>query len=477
MSWITPVEIVSSFSRTVSADFRFVEDLSVPTIQNEIELQQEYIISLLSPTAKSYFNEIPYGSVNYGVESAANYFFGKHAKDVTLAEAAILAALPKAPTRLSPYGSHADELFWRQKWILDEMVHDGYISKNDAETATNESVEFRKEELSGIIAPHFVFYVKELLAEKLGDKVFEQGGLKVITTLDIDKQKIAEEAVHNAKEKNLTYKAANAAFVSVDAKTGEILAMVGSQDFTDEEIDGQVNVTIMPRQPGSSIKPVVYAAAFEKGFTKETVLYDVNTLFPATPKNYEPHDYDKKERGPLTMRQALAGSLNIPAVKTLYLAGVENVKQIMENLGYSTINEKSQCGLSLVLGGCEIKLIDHVGAFTAFANDGERAELAAILKVEDKEGQVLDEFKEKKHKIWSENTARQINSILSDDASRAFIFGAGSPLVLSGRPAAAKTGTTNDNNDAWTIGYTPSYVTGVWVGNSDGTDIDRKSVV
>jgi 1A family penicillin-binding protein len=424
---------------------------------------------------KMYFNEIPYGSVNYGVESAANYFFGKHAKDVTLAEAAILAALPQAPTTLSPYGSHRDALFARQQVILDEMAKEKYITQDEADAAKKEKIEFRKEELSGITAPHFVFYVKELLAEKLGEQVVEQGGLKVITTLDLDKQKIAEAAVEHQKAKNLDYKATNASLVSVDAKTGEILAMIGSVDFTDEKIDGQVNVSIMPRQPGSSIKPVVYATAFEKGFTTETVLYDVNTVFPATPKNYEPHDYDKKERGPLTMRQALAGSLNIPAVKTLYLAGIDNVKKKMEELGYSTITDKSQCGLSLVLGGCEVRLLDHVGAFTAFARDGERAELQAILKVTDKDGKVLEEFQEKKHKVFSENTARQINSILSDDNARAYIFGAGSPLVLKDRPVAAKTGTTNDNNDAWTIGYTPSYVTGVWVGNSDGTDMSSRA--
>jgi len=421
---------------------------------------------------KMYFNEIPYGSVNYGVESAANYFFGKKAKDVTLAEAAILAAIPQAPTRLSPYGSHTDDLFWRQHWILDEMVKNGYITKEEAAAAKEEKLEFKKEAISGITAPHFVFYVKELLAEKLGDKAIEQGGLKVITTLDIDKQKIAEDAVHNAKDNNLTkYNASNAALVSVDAKTGEILAMVGSQDFTDEKIDGQVNVAISPRQPGSSIKPIVYAAAFEKGFTPETILYDVDTIFSYTPKIYEPHDYDHKERGPLTMRSALAGSLNIPAVKTLYLAGYENVKKQMQNMGYSTITNESQCGLALVLGGCEVKLIDHVGAFTAFARDGERAELAAILKVEDKNGQVLDEFQEKKHKVLSENSVREINSILTDTNARAFIFGAAPNLTLPDRPVAAKTGTTNNNNDGWTIGFTPSIVTGVWAGNSDGTDM------
>ncbi len=418
-----------------------------------------------------YFNEIPYGSVNYGVEAAANYFFGKSAKDLDLAESAILASLPQAPTRLSPYGSHLDDLYWRQHWVLDQMVANGFITEDQANAAKEETLTFKKMVLSGVTAPHFVFYVKEQLAEQFGDKVLEQGGLKVITTLDLEKQQIAEDAVHNSKERLNQYGATNAALVSLDAKTGEILAMVGSMDFNDEEIDGQVNVAIMPRQPGSSGKPIAYAAAFEKGFTTETVLYDVNTVFPSDPKPYEPHDYDKKERGPLTIRQSLAGSLNIPAVKALYLAGIDYVKDLMQRMGYSTINQDSQCGLSLVLGGCEVKLLDHVGAFTAFARDGERSDTAAILKVEDKNGKILQEFKPTQHKVLEKNTARQINSVLSDDNARAYMFGAGSLLTLPDRPVAAKTGTTNDNNDAWTIGYTPSFVTGVWVGNSDGTDM------
>ncbi|MBN1326008.1 PBP1A family penicillin-binding protein [Candidatus Falkowbacteria bacterium] len=417
---------------------------------------------------KMYFNQIPYGSVNYGVESAANYYLGKHASDVTLAEAAILAALPQAPTRLSPFGSHVDELFNRQKWILNEMAQDGYITQEEADSAKAEKVTFSQENVGGIIAPHFVFYIKEILAEKYGEETLEKGGLKITSTLDLEKQKIAEDAVHNANEKNLTYKATNAALLSVDAKTGEILAMVGSQDFNNNDIDGQVNVTIKARQPGSSIKPIIYAAAFEKGFTTETVLYDAYTIFAKSPKEYAPRNYNKKEYGPITLRRALAGSLNIPAVKTLYLAGYENVKNLMKNMGYSTITDESQCGLALVLGGCEVKLIDHVGAFTAFARDGERSELAGILKVEDKTGKILEEFQPKKHKVLSESSVRQINSILSDDGARSFIFGSGSPLVLKDRPVCAKTGTTNDNKDAWAIGYTPSFVTGVWVGNNRG---------
>lgn len=420
---------------------------------------------------KMYFNEIPYGSVNYGVESASQYFFGKTAKDIDLAEAAILAALPQAPTRYSPYGSNTDLLYARQHWVLDEMAEVGYITQEEAAAAKNQELDFQKEEISGIKAPHFVFYVREVLAEKLGEKVLEQGGLKVITTLDFEKQKIAEETVANNVENINNYGANNASLVSVDAKTGEILAMVGSVDFTNEEIDGQVNVSVSPRQPGSSGKPIAYAAAIEKGFTTETVIYDVVTNFPTPQGPYSPKNYDLGERGPITFRRALGGSLNIPAVKALYLAGINNVKDLMQRMGYSTIDENSACGLSLVLGGCEVKLLDHVGAFTAFARDGERSETAAILKVEDHTGKILHEFKEKKHQVLDSSTARSINNILSDDSARAWVFGGGSKLTLPGRPVCAKTGTTNDNNDGWTIGYTPSFVTGVWVGNSDGTDM------
>ena len=422
---------------------------------------------------KMYFNEIPYGSVVYGVEAASQYFFNKSAKDLTLAESAVIAGIPQAPTRLSPFGSHLDQLFARQRWILDEMVDQGYITKDEAEKAKTEEIKFaeRNAEDTGMIAPHFVMYIKELLAEKFGDKAVEQGGMKVITTLDLDKQKIAEDIIKEKAEKNLEWEATNAALVSIDAKTGQILAMVGSKDFFNKEIDGQVNVAIRPRQPGSSIKPMAYASAIEKGFTTETILWDVKTVFPTATGPYSPLNYNLKENGPVTMRKALAGSLNIPAVKTLYLAGVEYVKGNLMKLGYSTINEKTQCGLSLVLGGCEVTLLDHTAAYTALARDGERSFSAAILKITDKDGKTLEEFEKRTEKVFSENTARSIDSIMSDNNARAYIFGTNNSLTLPGRPVAAKTGTTNDFKDAWAIGFTPSIVTGVWVGNNNGKEM------
>jgi 1A family penicillin-binding protein len=439
---------------------------------------------------KMYFNEIPYGSTAYGIQSAAQTYFGKNAKDLDLAEAAILAALPKAPTYYSPRGNHTDDLIARQQYILDGMVEEGYITEEEDETAKKIDI------LAGVIekkesitAPHFVMYVKQLLTEKYGEKEVEQGGLKVYTTLDFDKQKIAEEAVAAGVEKNAEkYNANNAALVSLDPKTGQILAMVGSKDYFGEpapegckpgldcKFEPNVNVALRPRQPGSSFKPIVYAAAFAKGFTPETNLFDLVTTFKTDTKDYTPHNYDRKEHGPVSMRQALAGSLNIPAVKTLYLAGIDNVLNLAQSMGYTTLGDRSRFGLSLVLGGGEVKLLEHAAAFGAFATEGKLHPTTAILKVKDAEGKVLEEWREGEGKeVLPAQVARQIAYIMSDDGARAYVFGAGGPLTLPGRPVAAKTGTTNNWRDGWTIGYTPSLVTGVWAGNNDNTPMKRQA--
>ncbi len=421
-----------------------------------------------------YFNEIPYGSTAYGVEAASQRYFGKAASDLNLAEAAVLAAIPQAPSRYSPYGPNKDLLIARQQYILDLMVKYGYITKDQAEEAKRTELAF-KTPSDNMLAPHFVMYIKEMLSDKYGEKMLEQGGLKIYTTLDLYKQNIAEEVIKEKTELNeKNYQAANAALVSLDPKTGQVLAMVGSRDYFNNEIDGQVNVALQPRQPGSSFKPIVYAASFIKGYTPDTVLYDVVTNFSTDPaKPYEPHNYDSKEHGPVTIRQALAGSLNIPAVKTIYLTGIDNVISLAQNLGYTTLNDKNRFGLSLVLGGGEVKLIEHANAFSAFAREGIKHPLAFILKVEDKDGKILEEFKNQDEKVLNGNTARQINSVLSDNNARAYVFGANNSLTLGSRPVAAKTGTTNDYRDAWTIGYTPSIVTGVWVGNNDNTAMKR----
>ncbi len=423
-----------------------------------------------------YLNEIPYGSNAYGIEAASQKYFGKGVKDITLAEAAVLAALTQSPSRYSPYGPNKDILLGRKDYVLDLMTEQGYISAAERDAAKSEPIIFRGRE-EGMIAPHFVMYIKGVLADKYGEKTIEQGGLKIYTTLDLYKQKIAEETItERCQDYPKKYNANNASLVSIDPKTGQILAMVGSRDYFDDSIDGQVNVAVRPRQPGSSMKPIVYAALFEKGYTPNTILYDVVTNFSTNPAEpYEPHNYDGKEYGPVTIRQALAGSLNIPAVKAIYLASINNVLDLAENLGYTTLSPRNRFGLALVLGGGEVKLLEHTNAYSAFARDGHISPIVSILKIEDKNGQVLEEYRPSERKVLNSNVARMINNVLTDNGAREFIFGARNFLTLGNRPVGAKTGTTNDYHDAWAIGYTPSLVTGVWVGNSDNQAMKGKA--
>lgn len=420
-----------------------------------------------------YFNEIPYGSSNYGIESASQSYFGKSIKEVTLAEAATLAALPQAPTR---YLNNWELLKGRRDYILNKMVEYGHAAEEEAEEAKKQSVKINKI-VSNIIAPHFVFYVKEILTEKYGEKIVEQGGLKVITTLDFEKQQMAEEEVKKGVEAaEKKYQATNGALVALDPKTGQILALVGSHDFFDEEHDGQVNVALRPRQPGSSFKPFVYAAAFMKGFTPDTKVYDVETVFKTEIKDYAPHNYDGKEHGIVTLRQALAGSLNIPAVKVLYLTGINNVLDLADQVGYTTLKDRSRFGLSLVLGGAEVKLLEHTAGYLALAREGTTVAISSILEVTDAQGNQLEKWQESApQEVISLMVARQVTNILSDNEARAFIFGANNSLTLPDRPVATKTGTTNDWRDAWTLGYTPSLVTGVWVGDNDNKAMSKKA--
>lgn len=419
-----------------------------------------------------YLNEIPYGSTSYGIESAAQTYFGKSAKDLSLAQAALLAALPQAPTYYSPYGSNVEALLARKNYVLDSMVETEYITVEQATQAKQEVLEF-KQKRESILAPHFVMHVRQQLAEMFGDKMVEQGGLKVITTLDLDKQKIAEEAVAKGVEsRSVQYGFKNAALLAMDAATGEIIAMVGSKDYFDDEIDGKVNVTTRLRQPGSSIKPLVYTAAFQRGYTPDTILYDVNTKFKTDTKDYEPKNYDLVEHGPVTMRKALQGSLNIPAVKTLYLAGYDNVINFLELLGYTSFGDRSRFGLSLVLGGGEVTLYEHVAAYNVFPNEGIYRQPETILRVEDASGNVLYEAKKQERKVLDKKIANITNNVLSDNEARTYVFGANNYLVLD-RPAGAKTGTTNDYRDAWTVGYTPQITAGVWVGNNDNSEMKR----
>lgn len=423
-----------------------------------------------------YLNEIGYGSNNYGVGAAARSYFGKDVRQLTVAESALLAALPQAPTYYSPNGSHPEELSARHHHILDLMAEQGFITEDEAGAAKREPIVFQQRR-EAILAPHFVFYVRELLADRYPDRDIERGGYKVITTLDPDKQLVAEEEITKgvaANEKK--YRATNAALVSLDVRSGEVLAMVGSRDFFDDEHDGNVNVALATRNPGSSFKPFVYAAAFLKGFTPETILYDLETNFgpDGSGRPYIPSDYDGKERGPVSMRKALAGSLNIPAVQALYLAGIPDVVELAQAFGYTTFKKPEEYGLALALGGAGARLLEHAAAFGVLAREGVRLPTTAILRVEDARGKVIDEWRRPEgDRVLDKNVARLVTSILSDNSARSFIFGARSPLILRDRPVAAKTGTTNDWRDGWTMGFTPSIVTGVWAGNNDNSTMAR----
>ncbi|MBI2637149.1 MAG: PBP1A family penicillin-binding protein, partial [Parcubacteria group bacterium] len=424
-----------------------------------------------------YFNEIPYGSSAYGIESASQFYFGKSAKDLTVAEGATLAALPKAPTYYSPYGSHTDELTRRKDYIIRLLEEAGDITGEQADAARAETLTF-SEKSNLLSAPHFVIWVREQLAEKYGEREVEQGGLRVATTLDWDMQRSAEAAVAEFAERNSEqYNATNASLVAIDPKTGQILAMVGSRDYANEEIDGNFNVAVQgKRQPGSSFKPFVYAVGFEKGYTDRTTLWDVVTKFGrgADGREYVPHNYDQKERGPMSVRAALAGSINIPAVKMLYLVGPRTVIEKARSIGYTTFEDPDRYGLSLVLGGAEVKLVEHTAAFAMLANDGVTRPSVSILKVEDARAKVLEEYQEEIGKrVMEAQVVRLLSDVLSDNGARAFVFGASNYLTLGGRPVAAKTGTTNDYRDAWTMGYTPSLAAGVWVGNSDFSEMKR----
>ena len=450
-----------------------------------------------------YLNQIPYGSNSYGIEAAAQAYFNKPAKELNLAEAVYLSALPKAPSYYSPYGSHGDELKARANYILDRLYDLKYISKKDRDGAEETTVDFALKE-TGIIAPHFVMFVREYLNGKYGEDFVEKSGLKVTTALDLDLQNIAERVVKEGAEKNKIYNAKNAALTAINPETGQILAMVGSKNYDGEpepdgcepgkncEFDPNVNIATRLRQPGSAFKPFAYAAAIANGYTPSTIIWDVQTEFnPLCSWNgiaesgvnqetcYKPKNYDGRFRGPVTLKQALANSLNVPSVKVLYLAGINNAINTAENMGITTLKDRSRYGLSLVLGAAEVKLLDMVSAFGVFSQDGVRKEPVGILKVEDGSGRILEEYKEQSQRVIDEQAAREINDILSDNNARAPMFGLYSPLSLGEIPAAAKTGTTQDPNDetkardAWIIGYTPSLVAGVWVGNNNNNPIEK----
>lgn len=453
----------------------------VLSLKLDAELPKDSILSI-------YLNENPYGGTIYGVEEASLSYFNKHSKDVTIAEAAYLAAMPQAPTYFSPYGKHRTELDKRKNLVIEKMFELGYINEKEKISAQNEVVNFYSQETNGGKALHFVFYVREYLEEKYGKDAVENGGLKVITTLDYSLQKDMEEVVKKgAFENEKKFKASNAALVASNPRTGEILSMVGSRDFFDTKISGQYNVTTALRQPGSSFKPIVYAAAMEQGYTPETVLFDSETQFStacdaygkpfgnaSTSVCYSPENYDGIFRGPVSLRNALAQSLNVPAVKLLYLVGINTAIKTAQAMGLSTITDPSRYGLSLVLGGGEVTLVELVNAYGVFANNGIYSKPISVLEVDDNDGSILEKNTPSQTSVLSENTTSLISSILSDTEAKIPAYGANSKLFFGDRPVASKTGTTNDYKDVWIIGYTPSIVVGMWAGNNDNTPIDKK---
>jgi len=434
-----------------------------------VELEQKFSKDQI---LEMYLNEIPYGSNAYGIQAAAQTFFGKDAKDLGLAESALLASLPKAPTYYSPFGDHMEDLKARQEYVLDQMAKLGYVTPDQAKSAKDFDVmaEIRPFQ-EKIDAPHFVLYVKDQLVAKYGEQQVEEGGMKVYTTLDWPKQQMAEEAVRSGVDQNgKKYRFTNAALVAIDPRTGQILSMVGSKNYFDKSIDGNVNVAIRDRQPGSSFKPYVYATAFKKGYTPNTILFDTETNFGTKDNPYTPKNYSGEFRGPVKMQDALAMSLNIPAVKTLYLAGVDNAINTAQSMGITTLQNRGRYGLSLVLGGGEVKLVDHTAAFGTFATGGVRHDKTAILKIEDAKGNILEQAENTAgEKVLDTDVCAQIDTILSTNSLRAPVFGTNSPLRFDNRQVAAKTGTTNEWRDGWTMGYTPSLAVGVWAGNNDNS--------
>ena len=434
-----------------------------------------------------YLNEAPYGGNIYGIEEASKAFFNKKPLDLTLAQSAYMAAIPNGPTYYSPYRKNKDKLDERKNLVLKRMLDLKFIDEETYNKAKEEVVVFMPERPMNIAAPHFVFFIKDYLENRYGINALEGGGLSVTTTLDYNLQKKAEEiALEKAKENEKNWNGKNAAVVVIDPKTGQILAMVGSRNYFDKTVDGNFNVTIASRQPGSSFKPIVYAAAFEKGYTPETTLFDVKTEFNSScdptgiprpgHKNadcYTPSNYDDNFRGPLTFKQALAQSINVVAVKVLYLVGIKDSIKTATDLGITTLTDPDRYGLSLVIGGGETTLLEMTSAYGVFATSGIRHPYTGILSVEDAGRTILEKYEEKSYQVLNPNTTNILSDILSDNEARTPTFGANSILNVPGHEVAVKTGTTNNNKDAWTIGYTPSVAVGVWVGNNDNTPMKK----
>lgn len=418
-----------------------------------------------------YFNEAPYGGPAWGIKAASETYFDKEPKDLTLAESAFLAGLPVSPTQLSPYGTQPELGLNRQKEVLARMVELKYINAEKMQQALNEKLNFRPPQ-NNIKAPHFVFYIKDMLSQIYGPRVVSQGGLQIQTTLDYGLQKMVEQIV-SAEVDNLSpLNVQNGAAMVTDSKTGQILAMAGSKDYFAPKF-GNFNATLALRQPGSSIKVITYATAFKQGYSPGNTVLDTPAVFKDEWGNaYAPVNYDGVFHGPVSIRVALGSSLNMPAVKMLATIGVDQMMETARSLGITTFEDPKRYGLSLTLGGGEVKMIEMMGVYSAFAKEGRLNKPAGILKVADASGNTLLEYQREEQQVISPEIAYLISHILSDNNARSLAFGTNSLLNISG--VAVKTGTSDNKRDNWTFGYTPDFTVGVWVGNNDNTPMDPK---
>lgn len=448
----------------------------------EAKLSKEEILEI-------YLNEAPYGGTIYGIQEASKRFFGVSASELSISQSAYLAAIPNLPTFYSPYGPNKDKLDIRQRTVLGEMKRYGFITEEQYRSSLSEKVEFISEEEGYAKSLHFVQYVRAQLEETYGVDMVQNGGLQVITTLDYELQQQAEEIIKNhIEEVEKPFDASNAGLVAIESETGHIITMVGSRDYFDTDgFDGNFNVATSPRQPGSSFKPLAYATAFERGYLPESTIFDTETQFNSSCEAadttseegcYSPNNYDFKFNGPMTFRNALAQSRNIPAIKVNHLAGLSRVIQKSKDMGITSLTQSpSFYGLGLVLGGGEVSLLEMTSAYGVFSNDGVYNKPTGIIQVTDVNGEILEKYVSNEERVLDENATRMVNSILSDNEARKPLFGAQSFLYFGDRDVAAKTGTTNDNRDAWLIGYTPKVAVGVWTGNNDNSPMKKGSSI
>ena len=422
-----------------------------------------------------YLNQVPYGGTAWGIESASQTYFGKDVSKLTLAESALLAGLPAAPSEYSPFGPHPEKAISRQHEVLQSMVEDGAITSDMMQKAITEPLHFATPQVP-IHAPHFVMYVKDLLEKQYGARLVEQGGLRVTTSLDLNIQDATQDIVKRNIDALNAYHVTNGAALVTDPSTGQILAMVGSRDYFDTTNGGNVNLTLSLRQPGSSIKVVTYSEALEQGMTAATLIEDAPVVYrQAGSPPYAPVNYDSKFHGLVPLRYALANSYNIPAVKTLAAIGIPTMMQKAKLMGiYSWSSDPGNYGLSLTLGSAEVTMLDMARVYGTLANEGTRVDLNPILEVKDYEGHILEQAQQTQGVLAvNPGVAWILTNILSDNTARTPAFGPNSGLVISGKTVAVKTGTTDDKRDNWADGYTPNYTVIVWVGNNDNSPMNQ----